>query len=52
MSTFAITDPNQVLDAVNYAISNLGSQTAILANNALTVNTTTNAVTVGVGGVV
>jgi hypothetical protein len=50
MTTFAITGQNEVIEAVNYAISNLGSQTGILAGNALTVNPATNAVTVGVGG--
>ena len=50
MTTFAITSQNEVIEAVNYAISNLGSQTGILAGNALTVNPATNAVTVGVGG--
>ena len=47
MSTFAVTDQSQVIDAVNYAISNLGSQTSTLANSALVVNASTNAVTVG-----
>jgi len=50
MTTFAITSQAEVIEAVNYAISNLGSQTGLLAENALTVNPTTNAVTVGVGG--
>ena len=52
MSTFAITDQSEVIEAVNYAISNLGASTGVLANNALTVNTTTNAVTVGVALIV
>ena len=47
MTTFAVTDQSQVIDAVNYAISNLGSQTSTLANSALVVNASTNAVTVG-----
>ena len=50
MGTFAITDNGDLLNAVNYAISNLGSTTAAIAGNILTVNTATNAVTVGVGG--
>ena len=50
MGTFAITDNGDLLNAVNYAISNLGSTTAAIAGNILTVNTDTNAVTVGVGG--
>ena len=50
MGTFAITDNGDLLNAVNYAISNLGSATAAIAGNILTVNTSTNAVTVGVGG--
>jgi len=48
--SFAITDSNSVLDALNYVVSNLGASTGALSTNVLTVNATTNAVTVGVGG--
>ena len=50
MGTFAITSTDDLLNAVNYAVSNLGSATGVLANNTLSLNSTTNAITVGVGG--
>jgi hypothetical protein len=50
MTTFAVTDPAHTLDALNYALSNLGAATGLSANNVLTVDNVTNQVTVGVGG--
>ena len=50
MTTFAVTDPEHTLAALNYALSNLGSAAGVYANNVLTVDNITNTVTVGVGG--
>ena len=49
MSTFSVTDNNQVLDAINYALSNLGQNTTSSGNtgNAVTINTTTGQVSQG-----
>jgi hypothetical protein len=50
MTTFAVTSVDDVLTAVNFAISNLNAIPVNLNTNVLQVNTNTNAVTVGVGG--
>ena len=52
MSTFGITDTSQLIDAVNYALSNLGqsSNTGNATGNSVTINTTTGAI--GQGGYV
>jgi hypothetical protein len=52
MSTFGITDTSQLLDAVNYALSNLGQSANAAANagNTVTINTTTGVI--GEGGYV
>ena len=50
MTTFAVTSVDDVLTAVNFAISNLNTTPVSLANSVLTVDQQTNAVTVGVGG--
>ena len=52
MTTFAVTSTDDIINAVNYAISNLGTAAANITGNVLTLNTTTNAITVGVGGTV
>ena len=52
MSTFGITDTSQLLDAVNYALSNLGqsANAAAQTGNTVTINTTTGVI--GEGGYV
>lgn len=52
MSTFGITDTSQLIDAVNYALSNLGqsSNTGNATGNSVTINTTTGII--GQGGTV
>jgi hypothetical protein len=52
MSTFAVTDANQLLDAVNYALSNLGQNTGNggSTGNSVTINTQTGVI--GQGGIV
>lgn len=53
MTTFAVTDQGQVIDALNYVLSNLGSSTAAGGGtdaNAVTINTQTGVI--GQGGIV
>lgn len=52
MSTFAVTDANQLLDAVNYALSNLGQNAGngTATGNTVTINTQTGVI--GEGGYV
>ena len=45
MSTFAVTDSSQVIDALNYALSNLGQGSGSLTGNVLTANLTTGVIT-------
>ena len=46
MSTFGITDPSQMMDAVNYALSNLGQSTTSTGNS-VSINTTTGQISQG-----
>lgn len=54
MTTFAVTDQSQVIDALNYALSNLGTSSSsgngTSDGNAVTINTTTGVI--GQGGTV
>ena len=48
MTTFAVTDSSQVLEALNYVLSNLGQGgNSTVSGNVLTVNTTTGVISVG-----
>ena len=47
MTTFAVTDQSQVIDALNYALSNLGQSTSgggNVSGNAVTINTQTGVI--------
>ena len=46
MSTFGITDTGQMMDALNYALSNLGQSTT-LTGNSVSINTTTGEISQG-----